>query len=532
MVIRMINGFLYAKGKTVFNESGEEILLKGWGLGNWMLQEGYMWCADSERFDRPRRIEQVVEQLTGKEYADAFWVKFRENYITKSDILKMAELGYNSVRIPFMYRLFMEDGPGIRYKEEGFRLLDNCLSWCEEAGIYAFLDLHGAPGGQTGANIDDCIDNVPRLFIDQDSWDKAIDLWKTLAERYKDRAVVGGYDLLNEPIAPPNAGNGNFDYLIPKLTLFYEHVIAEIRKIDQKHMFSIEGAHWAADLSIFTKKFDENMLLHFHRYAEIPDIKCLKKYIDKSNELDVALWLGESGENINEWYAAIYPLAESAGIGYNLWPWKKMDCTNSPYSVNGPKDYQKVLDYIGGGVHPGFEAARRIFDEYLENCKLDNCTEHIDVTNHVLRHAPFSMRASDFDEYPGRGTSFSGCSAENAEISYRSGCGMKLVELEAAKEKRCVFDCQWDRYGLILSDSEFVCYTVEPGQEVRLKLKFAKGYPGGILGVGRTDDSSLKEFLVKPECTKIEVRLSNGCGAVKIMSLEGTFCLERLDFCM
>lgn len=60
------------------------------------------------------------------------------NYIRREDILAMAELGYNSVRIPFSYRLFMEDGPGIHWKEEGFVLLDRCLSWCEEAGMYAF----------------------------------------------------------------------------------------------------------------------------------------------------------------------------------------------------------------------------------------------------------------------------------------------------------------------------------------------------------------------------------------------------------
>lgn len=98
--------------------------------------------------------------------------------------MKMAELGYNSVRIPMNYRVFMEDGPGIHWKEEGFQLVDQCLAWCEEAGIYAFLDLHGAPGGQTGSNIDDSVDDVPRLFIDQDSWDKTIALWVKLAERY------------------------------------------------------------------------------------------------------------------------------------------------------------------------------------------------------------------------------------------------------------------------------------------------------------------------------------------------------------
>ena len=73
----MIKGFLHREGRKVVNGVGEEILLKGWGLGNWLLQEGYMWHIFSPRFDRPRRIEQVVEELAGKKYADTFWKKFR-----------------------------------------------------------------------------------------------------------------------------------------------------------------------------------------------------------------------------------------------------------------------------------------------------------------------------------------------------------------------------------------------------------------------------------------------------------------------
>ncbi len=35
-------GFLKAQGKIVVNAKGEEVILRGMGLGGWMLQEGYM----------------------------------------------------------------------------------------------------------------------------------------------------------------------------------------------------------------------------------------------------------------------------------------------------------------------------------------------------------------------------------------------------------------------------------------------------------------------------------------------------------
>src|ERR1700756_4702496 len=35
--------FLHTQGQDIVNEAGEKIMLRGVGLGNWMLPEGYMW---------------------------------------------------------------------------------------------------------------------------------------------------------------------------------------------------------------------------------------------------------------------------------------------------------------------------------------------------------------------------------------------------------------------------------------------------------------------------------------------------------
>lgn len=470
-----IEGFLHTKGKKIVDGRGEEILLTGWGLGNWLLQEGYMWKAYGERFDRPSRIEKVVEELTGRDFAEYFWKEYRENYIRREDILAMAELGYNSVRIPFSYRLFMEDGPGIHWKEEGFVLLDRCLSWCEEAGMYAFLDLHGAPGGQTGSNIDDSVDNVPRLFIDKDCRDKACALWRKLAGRYREREVVGGYDILNEPIVPADAGNGDYDYLIPELEHFYEAVTAEIRKEDTVHMLSFEGAHWAADVRIFHKKYDDNMVLHFHRYAEMPDRACLEPFIEAADKLDVPLWMGETGENSNPWYAALYPLASALGIGYNLWPWKKMDCTNSPCSIKVPEGYEEILGYLEKGPHPGFERAQQILEAYLQNIRYENCELHPEVTAHVFRRPPFTVQAVDFDTVPGEGISWKGNGNPDDDKLYRKDTAMEIREMHEAKEKKFAFDCGWERLGLVLKPDEYVCYSFTCGScaERELKLRLS-----------------------------------------------------------
>ena len=370
-----VKGFLRAEGRSVVNGQGEEILLAGWGLGNWLLCEGYMWLAnDAPRFDRPRRIEAAIADMAGKDYAETFWRRFRENYIAEGDFARMAELGYNSVRIPINSRLFLKEGPDARLREEGFRLLDGAVDWCEKYGLYAFIDLHGAPGGQTGANIDDSQDDVCRLFTDGAEFEKGLALWEAIARRYADRWIVGGYDLLNEPVRPVRfEGDASLEHCVPRLAEFYEKCIERVRRVDKRHIVTLESHHWAAEPGFFTRSLDPQMVIHFHRYWCPPDETAFAPWLVASERLNAPLWLGETGENSIEWFNTMIPLALRLNIGVNLWPWKKMDCENSPCSVAAPEGWSEILAFARGGAKPGPARARELLDAYLDNIRIENC---------------------------------------------------------------------------------------------------------------------------------------------------------------
>ncbi|MFC3748250.1 glycoside hydrolase family 5 protein [Paenibacillus sp. GCM10012306] len=529
----LVKGFLRAQGTDVVNGDGEKIILTGWGLGNWLLPEGYMWLSRSERFDRPRRMEQVIRELTGSQYSESFWTRFRENYVTREDIRMMAELGYNSVRIPFSWRVLMEDEAGTIWNEDGFALLDRCLDWCEEFKLYAFLDLHGAPGGQTGANIDDSVDEFPRLFTDPESWNKGIELWKELARRYKDRWIVGGYDLLNEPLRPGlNEGYHQY-YLLQKLADFYDEAIREIRAIDPVHMLSIEGHHWASDVSVFYKRYDDNMVIHFHRYACMPGIEAFQEFLDTSKRLNQPLWLGETGENYPEWFAAMYPLAVSVGIGYNLWPWKKMECTNSPFSIAQPEGWKEFLAYSEGGPRPEEKDVQRSLDAFLENMKLENCLANPLVTDSAFRRPGCRVRATDFDELPGKGQSFSGLREEGNIYRYRSTTGMKLISLsDKLEKKRFGFDSGWDLLGLELREQEFACYTfseINDDGYVQLELKCTEDAQLTV----EQDDKEIQVVKLQSNDEKTHVRVGPFKSAqesvIKVALQQGTIELLSIE---
>lgn len=526
-----VKGFLHVQDKKLVNGEGEEVLLSGWGLGNWLLCEGYMWRAEGEgRFDRPRRMESVLRELTGDTYAAKFWPRFRERYITKDDIAAMAAQGYNSVRIPFNWRLFLENEPGLHWKEEGFALLDRCIDWCEEYGLYAFLDMHGAPGGQTGANIDDCFDDVPRLYLEDDCWHKALALWRALAERYRDRWIVGGYDLLNEPLAP-----GKYEYLLPRLCQFYEEAVAAIREVDSRHLFSIEGHHWASNPQVFYKRYDDNMVIHFHRYACLPDLSAFSEWLALSDRLQLPLWLGETGENLPQWFAAMYPLSVSLGVGYNLWPWKKMDCENSPCSVRVPEGWDELMGFVTGGPHPGHSRAQEILEQYLGNMDYSRCDHNDSLRAHLFRTPGCTVRATDFDELPGRGLSYSGTREEAPLYPYRRDTGMAIREEQTLQTlpRRFTFDCRWDRFTLELCPGEFATYTVnDPADGSEVLFTYRSEEPVEV--TVWQDDRALGSFTwpaAKPFTAAPPLPLrAAGESHIRLQVTAGSLSLETVQF--
>ena len=120
------------------------------------------------------------------------------------------------------------------------------------------------------------------------------------------------------------------------------------------------------------------------------------EFTAKREELDMALYLGETGENNMLWFAAMYPLAAELDIGYNIWPWKKMATESSPCSIRMPALWQKIMDYTKGGDRPSYAEAQAAFDEYLDNIRFENCDWVKNVIPSIFRRPGCSFRACDY----------------------------------------------------------------------------------------------------------------------------------------
>lgn len=469
--------WLDVRDGRMVDESGREVALRGIGLGNWLVQEGYMW-GFGHGWDRPRRIRECVAQLAGRDYASAFWRRFFDTYITEEDIRRIKAEGFDSVRLPMDFSLLMEDDPAKTvFLEDGFELVDRCVRWCRKHGLYVILDLHCAPGGQTGSNIDNSIDGanerpLPRMLLDPARWNQTLDLWREIARRYRDEPAVAMYDLLNEPL--PNATE-HFDERLEDLRRFYRECVAAIRSIDARHLLSIEGANWATVPATFPESYDPRMVLHIHMYGEIPDERLSVRWAETRAKLRAPVLLGETGENRSEWCAAALWQAWCAGYSTNFWCWKKA-AWHSPYTVVRPDGWEKIAGWTRGGPAPMPAEAQRIFDAFLDAIRIENCRREPEMACAVQRRAPFTLRATDFD--PGAGSSHAVAVRENP-WGYRAGTGMEIVELDGATYRHGPgFDSGWEVFGLALHEDEWAEYTA---------LETKAGSVVEVVGTGTAD---------------------------------------------
>ncbi len=430
-----VTGFVRADGRKLRNGAGEELLLRGVGFGSWLLPEGYMWKFPKEG-DRPRRIEAMIERLIGREKAELFWDSYYNRYVAEEDIARIAEDGFNSVRLPINARFLLAGteatgGGAPIYREERLKLIDRVIDWCRKYRLYVVLDLHGAPGGQTGANIDDSEFDRPELFTVEANWRQTVDLWSMLADRYKDEWIVAGYDLLNEPLPEW------FSSLYGKVIPLYREIVRAIREVDSRHMIILEGVHWSTDWSIFEGAFgdeplDDNVLLQFHKYWNNPDTESIARYLELRDKWNVPIFMGEGGENNKDWYAGAFRLFEDHDISWNFWTWKKLGTTNSPCSIRIPEGWGLLIDYLQGGAKPSAETAERILWNYLDNMRLTDCEYRPEVVRSLLRRAPVRIPAI-FYGYKGEGVSFGRAAAESGAKQAAAGVGFRTGDRTAIR---------------------------------------------------------------------------------------------------
>jgi endoglucanase len=245
-------GFLTIDGDRIVDPEGSEVILRGVGIGGWMTMENFItgFPANEEAMR-----DELREALGEAGYA-RFSEGHLESFFAEEDLRFISSIGLNSIRVPLNYRYFEDDLQPFHLKEDGFRHLDHIIELCHQYGIYVIIDLHAAPGYQ---NQDWHCDNPTHkafLWQHRHFQDRVVWLWEIIADRYKDRPQVAGYNPLNEPADPSET----------RLVPFYDRLIEAIRSIDPNHILFIDGNRYSNDCHLLPEPWP-NTIYSIHDYA-------------------------------------------------------------------------------------------------------------------------------------------------------------------------------------------------------------------------------------------------------------------------
>ncbi len=147
---------------------------------------------------------------------------FREN-----DFRMIAELGFNFVRLPMDYRVWIIDGDWYRFDQEVLREIDQAIGWGVKYNLHVCLNFHRAPGYSVAEPAEQT-----NLWHDTEAQEVFAIHWRMFARRYRtihNRHL--SFNLINEPA----------DIDATTYARVVARAVAAIREEDEDRLIIVDG---------------------------------------------------------------------------------------------------------------------------------------------------------------------------------------------------------------------------------------------------------------------------------------------------
>ena len=178
---------------------------------------------------------------------------------SEQDFERVRDMGFNAVRFAFNGNWHERD------PDMFWRWLDQNIAWAKHHDMLLILDLHVPIGGFWLAPTSPKVDFS--LWRDETLRQKSIDLWRAIAERYRDETVIAGFEILNEAVTTDATG--------AEWERFARAMVAAIREVNPNHLL-IVGALYGTERKYeelteasFFLLDDPNVMYDFHFYKPI-----------------------------------------------------------------------------------------------------------------------------------------------------------------------------------------------------------------------------------------------------------------------
>ncbi|KAH8649423.1 glycoside hydrolase superfamily [Tricladium varicosporioides] len=306
------------KRSVSFGWGSEKV--RGLNIGGWLVLEPWITPSIFTSVDQSLGIvdEFTLTQKLGTTAAYNILKPHWDSWCTFADFQRIANAGFNTVRIPIGYWAYSLDS-GESYTQGAAVYIDAAIDWARGTGLKIWIDLHGAPGSQNG------FDNSGHK-VTTPGWQQGDTIAQTLAvletitakyaqAQYQD--VVVGIELLNEPLSSAL----NFD----TLKSFYRSGFDQVRKISDTpvilHDAFVTPSTWNGFLSN-SDNGAQNVVVDHHEYQVFTnDLVALQPWQHRQLVCNNAASYASGSDKwvvVGEWTAAMTdcaPALNGYGIG-------------------------------------------------------------------------------------------------------------------------------------------------------------------------------------------------------------------------
>ena len=287
------------------------------------------------------KAQTAIPRWRGFNLLDMFTMRSRGDF-AEDDFKWIRDWGFDFVRFPTVYRLWIEDGDDYKIKESMLAKLDRGIEVANKSGLHVSLNFHRGPGYSVNAEFKE----PHNLWKDKSALDAFCFHWQLMAKRYKGISKDKlSFDLINEPPSIGSTMSRADHERVVRTT------VAAIREINPDRLVVADGISYGnetapelADLKIgqstraYQPMFNRHYGASWVNSANFPqpawpgngwDRKRLEEHYKKWADLarmGVGVHCGEGGafnktphDVVLKWLRDVLEILTGHGIGLALW---------------------------------------------------------------------------------------------------------------------------------------------------------------------------------------------------------------------
>ncbi|MDR0336499.1 MAG: glycoside hydrolase family 5 protein [Planctomycetaceae bacterium] len=223
-----------------------------------------------------------LPQWRGFNLLEKFYGK--NNRFVEDDFRWISDFGFNFVRLPMDYRLWILDNDWRKINEKVLDEIDEAVKFGERYGIHVNINFHRAPGYTVAKPAE-----PKSVWTDPEALEVCLLHWKTFAKRYKGVSNdLVSFNLFNEP--------GNVEPILAQCVAVHKAIIKGIREEDPNRLIICDGYEWGN--KPFFDLVDQRVAQATRGYAPMEISHYKASWIGNSDNFPVPTWPIISGNGL------------------------------------------------------------------------------------------------------------------------------------------------------------------------------------------------------------------------------------------